>query len=62
MNEVDRQLKRIARIFDKDEPPEVNEETLMVFLDHLRRNVELPCILTGSEDFEWEEYYVMPGQ
>ena len=62
MNEVDRQLKRIARIFDKDEPPEVNEETLMIFLDHLRRNVELPCILTGSEDFEWEEYYVIgPG-
>jgi len=34
----------------------------MIFLDHLRRNVELPCILTGSEDFEWEEYYVIgPG-
>jgi len=59
---VDQQLKKIAQVFGREEPPEVKEKTLKVFLKHLRRNVEYPCILTGSEDFEWEEFYIMgPG-
>ena len=62
MNAVDRQLKRIGQIFGKKEPPEVKEKTLKIFLKHLRRNVEFPCMLTGSEDFEWEEFYIIgPG-
>jgi hypothetical protein len=40
----------------------VKEKTLKVFLKHLRKNVEIPCMLTGSEDFEWEEFYIIgPG-
>lgn len=62
MNAVDRQLKRIAQVFGKEEPPEVKEKTLKVYLKHLRKNVEYPCMLTGSEDFEWEEFYIIgPG-
>ncbi len=62
MNALDRQLKRIAQIFGKDEPPEVKEKTLKVYLKHLRQNIEHPCMLTGSEDFEWEEFYIIgPG-
>lgn len=62
MNAVDRQLKKIAQVFGKEEPPEVKEKTLKIFLKHLRQNVELPCMLTGSEDFEWEEFYIIgPG-
>ena len=62
MNAVDRQLKRIAQVFGMDEPPGVKEKTLKIFLKHLRKNVELPCTLTGSEDFEWEEFYIIgPG-
>jgi hypothetical protein len=49
-------------VFGKDEPPEVKPKTLKIFLKHLKQNVELPCRLTGSEDFEWEEYYTLgPG-
>ena len=51
MNAVDRQLKKIAQVFGKEEPPEVKEKTLKIFLMHLKRNVEYPRILTGSEDF-----------
>lgn len=59
---MDRQLKRIAQVFGKGEPPEVKEKTLKVYLRHLRKSVEYPCILTGSEDFEWEEFYIIgPG-
>jgi len=62
LNAVDRQLKRIAQVFGMDEPPGVKEKTLKIFLKHLRKNVELPCTLTGSEDFEWEEFYIIgPG-
>jgi hypothetical protein len=28
------------------------------FYDHLRKNLELPCVVTGIEDFNWEEPYV----
>ena len=49
MNTLDRQLKRIAQVFDKKEPPEVKEKTLEIFLEHLKQNVEFPCMLTGSE-------------
>ena len=62
MRTVNRELKRIAEVFGKEEPPEVEEKTLKIFLKHLRKNVELPCLLTGSEDFEWEEFYILgPG-
>ena len=57
MNGVNRQLKRIAKVLGKEEPPEVKEKTLKIFLKHLRKNIEVPCTLTGSEDFEWEEFY-----
>ena len=62
MNVLDRQLKRIAQVFGREEPPEVKEKTLKIFLMYLKRNVEYPCTLTGSEDFEWEELYIIgPG-
>jgi len=62
LNAVDRQLKRIAQIFGKEGAPEVNERTLKVYRRHLRKSVESPCVLTGSEDFEWEEFYIIgPG-
>jgi hypothetical protein len=62
LSTLDRQLKKIAEVFGKDEPPEVNEKNLKIFLKHLRKNVEYPCMLTGSEDFEWEEFYIIgPG-
>jgi hypothetical protein len=28
------------------------------FYDHLCKNLELPCVVTGVEDFNWEERYV----
>jgi hypothetical protein len=62
LNAVDRQLKRIAQVFGKEEPPEVKERTLQIFLKHLKKNIKFPCMLTGSEDFEWEEFYIIgPG-
>ena len=36
----------------------VDDETLTVYGNFLKNNLELPCYLTGSEDFSWEEAYV----
>jgi hypothetical protein len=54
--------KRIGEIVGLDEEGEVKEvtlETLTIYWHYLQENLELPCLLTGIEDFAWEEYYVI---
>ena len=62
MAKLDKQDQRIATIFGTPDVPEVDTETLERYLDHLQQHLALPCQLTGIEDFDWEEYYVIgPG-
>jgi hypothetical protein len=56
----DEQEKRIAIIFSTDDLS-VTEENQKVFLDYLQRNIEKGIILTGMEDFPWEEKYLFGG-
>jgi hypothetical protein len=59
---LDKQDQRIANIFGTKNVPDVDTETLERYLDHLKQHLEFPCQLTGIEDFDWEEYYVIgPG-
>ena len=59
---MDDQEKRIASIFGMDEVPEVRDETLRVYLNYIKDNIDTSCEITGIEDFEWEEYYIIgPG-
>lgn len=61
MTEIDKQDERISSIFGGD-IPSVTEESLATYLTYLKDHLELPCELTGIEDFDWEEYYVIgPG-
>ena len=61
MCELDEQDKRIEQILGKFDM-EVSEESSSKYMDFLNRSIELPCQLTGIEDFPWEEYYVFgPG-
>ncbi len=61
MAEIDEQDERISAIFG-GEIPGVTEESLTTYLTYLKKHLELPCELTGIEDFDWEEYYVIgPG-
>ncbi|MCR4292618.1 MAG: hypothetical protein NUV76_07060 [Candidatus Kuenenia sp.] len=61
MTEIDEQDERISAIFG-GEIPDVTEESLETYLTYLKEHIELPCELTGIEDFDWEEYYVIgPG-
>lgn len=41
---------------------EVNKSNLKKYLNYLKQNLKFPCLVTGMEEFEWEEYYTMgPG-
>lgn len=58
MANLDKQDQRIADIFGTEDVPDVTEETLERYLEHLKQNLEFPCQVTGIESFEWEEYYM----
>ncbi|CAG0944016.1 hypothetical protein BROC_02494 [Candidatus Brocadiaceae bacterium] len=61
MTEIDKQDERIGSIFG-GAIPGVTEESLATYLAYVKEHLELPCELTGIEDFDWEEYYVIgPG-
>jgi hypothetical protein len=58
MPEMDEQDRRIARVLGIKNVPDVNKRTLRRYRDYLQANLEFPCLLTGIEDFPWEERYV----
>jgi hypothetical protein len=57
MDKYEEQEKRIAGILGT-EKLDVTRKTLSTYLKYLKKHVEIPCQLTGIEDFEWEEAYV----
>ena len=61
-SKLDKQQERIMAILKVDDEDEdeawVTDENLNRFLDYLKNNLEFPCLLTGIEDFPWEERYV----
>ncbi len=62
MSKLDEQAKRIARILASSDVKEdslwKSSKTVKKYLQYLKENIEFPCIVTGIEDFPWEEKYV----
>jgi hypothetical protein len=59
MNAVE---KRIAKVFGTVEVPAVSEQNLLSYREYLLQLLDRTAILTGREDFPWEEFYVFgPG-
>lgn len=57
----EKRIKRIMVILGS-EKLEGSKANLSAYLNYLKNNVNLPCLLTGIEEFEWEEYYAFgPG-
>lgn len=56
----DEHEKRIAAILSTDDLS-VTEEKQNVYLDYLQSNIQKRIILTGREDFTWEEKYLFGG-
>lgn len=57
MEKYEKQERRIISILGTKKP-DVTRKTLKTYLEYLKKHVEMPCQLTGIEDFEWEEPYV----
>ena len=61
MSRMDAQDARISAIVGDDDASTF-DEGVDKFYHHLKRSLQLPCDVTGIEDFRWEEYWVIgPG-
>ena len=60
MSSFEEQEKRIAQILapTSEEGLRKSPDTVRTYQDYLEKNIERPCLLTGIEDFPWEERYV----
>lgn len=59
---MDDEEKRIAKILDTREVPSVNKKSLLEYRKYLLAQLDKDTVLTGREDFPWEEKYVFgPG-
>ena len=61
---MDKQEKRIMDILgaECEDDCETNDENFFKYYHYLKDNITFPCLLTGIEDFQWEERYVFGGQ
>jgi hypothetical protein len=57
MSKMDEQEQRIDTIIS--EGVSMFEEALVIFFNHLKQSLQFSCVVTGIEDFDWEEYYVL---
>ncbi len=58
---MDKRDERILRILHSDDNGKTSEN-LKKYLGYLKKNLSYPCVLTGVEDFNWEEFYIFgPG-
>jgi len=55
---MDADEARIIKILGTEEVPEVSEERLLKYRKYLLQHLDRKAILTGREDFPWEEKYV----
>lgn len=60
MSKYDEQKKRWEAIL-VDSSEGTQEQAIEAFFKHLKANLQLPCEVTGTEDFRWEEAYVIGG-
>jgi len=55
-------VKRVKSILGKQYESGKTLKSLVKYREFLEANLSKPCILTGIEDFQWEEFYVLgPG-
>ncbi len=58
MDEINELEQGITEILGADDQA-VTLKSLTLYRDYLRKNLETPCVMTGVEDFPWEEKYVL---
>lgn len=58
---LDDEEERISNLLQSDDTG-VTEDNQEVFFEYLKKNIQKPCFMTGLEDFEWEEPYLLGGR
>jgi hypothetical protein len=58
---MDADEARICKVFRTRKVPRVSKENLLTYRKYLLRHLDRKAILTGREDFLWEEKYVLGG-
>lgn len=59
---MDKEEKRIAKALGAQEVPGVDEGNLLKYRKYLLEQMDKGTVLTGREDFPWEEkYLIVPG-
>ena len=64
IDEVDENIARVMKILNvvNEEGMEVDNENLEKYFDYLNDHLDFSELVTGMQDFRWEEYYVFgPG-
>ena len=60
-DDQDLRLKAILGT-DNEDDMDVTDENLKIYLQYLYDNLKIPLLVTGMEDFDWEEFYIFgPG-
>jgi hypothetical protein len=61
--DINKQKMRIAKVFPKGiEDISKSTGTLEIYREFLKRKLDNPINITGIEDFDWEEFYILgPG-
>ncbi|MDB9511473.1 hypothetical protein PN499_09795 [Kamptonema animale CS-326] len=54
LDEFEHKIQKILNVKKID----VSEKTLKKYLEFLKKNIKMPCNLTGQEEFVWEEEFV----
>jgi hypothetical protein len=55
---MDKEEQRIAKALGAQEVPEVDEGNLLIYRKYLLEQLDKATVLTGREDFPWEEQFV----
>jgi len=58
---MDADEARMIKVFGTKEVPEVSKENLLKYRKYLLQHLDGKTVLTGREDFLWEEKYVLGG-
>jgi hypothetical protein len=64
IDDVDENIARVMKILNivNEEDMEVDNENLKKYFDYLNDHLDFSKLVTGMQDFRWEEYYVFgPG-
>ena len=64
IDEVDEEIAKVMKILNivNEEGMDVNDDNLKRYFDYLSDHLDFSDLVTGMEDFRWEEYYVFgPG-